>query len=617
MSRIPRKTRKPNARRARVDTSAAWPFVLVSIIVLVAFQPLLKEMGRLGVWDWEHHLAEYEVARQAIVDFHALPLWNPYIAGGTVLLQHPLSMWLAPGFLLILAFGSLKGAVLLIVARTILLACGVVALCRKLSLSRLASVMVAVLISAGGAYVPHVAYGHVEWTGLAYVVWSLYCLVVALENDRPFLWIALGGALAGFAFLAGAIYPVVGFAFFLAPFLAVQARKLGVRKLGGVILLFGISSFVVAAPKLLPELQLFGPNPRTTTIGIPLILESSPPPGNALLFALDFEFLKRDFYLPPEETNFHKPMRNYTATDLLLRQRLYQHIEFSAYIGWAALLLALVGLATPHRYRASLAASLLVLLVLVLSDALKVTVGVHPWSVLHQLPVFRELRTHGRFLVLAGLPLALFAGIGMDRVGSWIRGRRGVAICVAILCVITFDQVGRSRSLLARALPKEPPAVSSPERFVTHFLPRDGSDYATVRARVGAIRGHSNLYNLPRSAIPIEAPSYRGEAYTSSMLGRVRLVELRPNRAVIEVDTPVADKVILNQNYLAGWTRVDDDAPVTALNGVVATPVPPGRHTVVLEYRLPSFWVGLGLWLIGVIAIAVGFTRFRGWSERN
>ena len=69
------------------------------IIASLLYCPLLfSNPDRYGRNDWDQFSFRYETPRQALLRDHQLPLWNPYVNGGTVLLADPeLSPSLPPG----------------------------------------------------------------------------------------------------------------------------------------------------------------------------------------------------------------------------------------------------------------------------------------------------------------------------------------------------------------------------------------------------------------------------------------------------------------------------------------------------------------------------------------
>ena len=76
------------------------------VLVFSYFQPLSRG-------DWDQSFAYHELQRKTIINYHQLPLWNPYICGGQPWWAHPNCDVLSPFFILILIFGTIKGTLII------------------------------------------------------------------------------------------------------------------------------------------------------------------------------------------------------------------------------------------------------------------------------------------------------------------------------------------------------------------------------------------------------------------------------------------------------------------------------------------------------------------------
>lgn len=64
--------------------------VLIIIIISTYFTSgIVFSSDALVFWDWERNLAFLEYARKSIVDYHQIPLWNPYHCGGMPGIAYP------------------------------------------------------------------------------------------------------------------------------------------------------------------------------------------------------------------------------------------------------------------------------------------------------------------------------------------------------------------------------------------------------------------------------------------------------------------------------------------------------------------------------------------------
>ena len=74
-----------------VPARLVWPVVLVVFALATAIfcAPLFERPGYWGQNSWDQYLGWNGVPRLTLSKYKQLPLWNPYEAGGNVMLAHP------------------------------------------------------------------------------------------------------------------------------------------------------------------------------------------------------------------------------------------------------------------------------------------------------------------------------------------------------------------------------------------------------------------------------------------------------------------------------------------------------------------------------------------------
>ncbi|HYW79110.1 MAG TPA: hypothetical protein VE890_06005, partial [Thermoguttaceae bacterium] len=106
-------------RLLRSAVSVYGLLVLASIAFCPYFFTGLDQWGR---GDWDQFTFRFETPRLAILRDGQLPLWNPYVNGGNVLLAHPhcpaLSPWYLPTLLLGAPMGLRVGVLLFVIVGT-------------------------------------------------------------------------------------------------------------------------------------------------------------------------------------------------------------------------------------------------------------------------------------------------------------------------------------------------------------------------------------------------------------------------------------------------------------------------------------------------------------------
>ena len=186
--------------------------------------PVLAAGSQWGIWDWDHHFAFAEAERLAILDHGVIPLWNPYLSGGTFLLQHPQSSFLAPDFILILLFGAPIGMKLLIALRLALGVWGAYVLGRRIGMVPAGAALCSIAFNGSSAYVAHLAFGHFEWTLAGYLPWIVLGLLEWVRS-RSLGWGATAAGGIALLYLGGGMYLLFGLAFFGASFFLVEALR--------------------------------------------------------------------------------------------------------------------------------------------------------------------------------------------------------------------------------------------------------------------------------------------------------------------------------------------------------------------------------------------------------
>ena len=91
-------------------TRSAW--ILYGLLVLASAVYCLGLFSGLDQWgrgDWDQFSFRYETPRTAMLRDRQLPLWNPYVNGGNVLLAHPHCPAFSPWYLPTLVLGAPLG----------------------------------------------------------------------------------------------------------------------------------------------------------------------------------------------------------------------------------------------------------------------------------------------------------------------------------------------------------------------------------------------------------------------------------------------------------------------------------------------------------------------------
>ena len=166
--------------------AAAAPYLLLVALSLLYCAPLFSGLDRQGRGDWDQFTFRRLTPWLAMLRDRQLPLWNPYVNGGNVLLAHPHSPAFSPWYLPTLLFGPQLGIRIEVALLVILGATGMAALLRQWKVSKAGSILGGLLLMMSTHFTLHIAEGHVEWCLLGLIPWVVLCLLRAERSGVIF-----------------------------------------------------------------------------------------------------------------------------------------------------------------------------------------------------------------------------------------------------------------------------------------------------------------------------------------------------------------------------------------------------------------------------------------------
>jgi hypothetical protein len=568
-------------------------FCCVLLCIAIALRPVLHDLDLYGGHDWDEMSAHRLLTVKALLRFGQLPLWMPYACGG-------FSEWgnvqgasnLVSPFLPFYLLFELRHALRVELLGTVLLsALGTWLLAGQLTRSVSARTFACLVFVANGRFALQATTGHLWHLQYCYVPWAFWAFERLLAEKRLALApLCLGGAAFASMVYAGGIYPLPQAALLLGVYALARAalEKTWLPLFRCATL--GVVAVGLSAPKLFAVALDFGERPRLV-------------PSTE---AIDFLLLWRALVAPGQ-----------TPGSSPIAVPAWGWHEYGMYIGWAPALLVLLGVLwwAPRRE-----------LALKLTGAVALALGfgafhsLAPWTLLHQVGLFRSQHVPTRWLYPALLLLGVAAAAAFGRSLEKLRQRQNLDLALLAGCLLVAVDIGREASLsLAhafwmRARPlQEAPAFEQFERTPRRlqYWRRDYAPEAVPATLVGV----GVLQCTMHASLNIWAPKagngrpfgmgtrgrdsagYRGEAFTASGTGTARVVAFSPNEVVVEVTGARAgDQLVINQNFDPGW-RVDG-RPAERYHDAIAArlPVASGRFTF-------RFWPrGLSL---GLVALAL------------
>ncbi len=599
---------EPTPRPSRaVETLQA---IAISLgLTLLFFGPIFARWTNWGIEDWDQHAFYHEAARVSLLKYHQIPQWNPYYCGGTDLLANPQSRALGPTFPFILLFGTVGGLKIEMMLFAAIGMLGIYALGRSHGLDRVCAWLAPIVCFLGPFYALPMSSGMTWVLSTAYIPWIVLAYERWANRKQSIVLSAAGLALM---YLGGGVYPVAVTLLFIGLLTLFSLRR---SSIGAPLLTAGAVVAVMltlGAAKFFPSIAFMREFPRHVDKTYGFSLQS-----------LTYGLFDRDQRLEAARTQFDASSHN-TSPDSLLRGISSDFDDVGMYIGPVVAALSLCGLLAYGRSLWKLAAAVPIFLWLSAGDRARFT----PFALLQRLPVYDSFRYPERFRLIWFLILCLFAGCGVqwvrDRVSTRFGVRAGLILVTAIIALVATDLFAVTRPIYRAAFPIPPLAtiefadfrqIRALPSYDEHGFTKVADEiygswsahYPALLMNLGAVECYETAI-VPRRAVPMGSPAYRGEAHLDGAEGTVTTAYWSPNVLRFTVDAKAPATLVVNQNYYGNWRAVDG-RPVTSRDGLISVAVDPQDHSIELRYGRRSFTSGLLVSAIAWMVAAVVLVR--------
>jgi len=589
----------PGRGRGREAGIALLTFVALGSILLAG---TYRNFDYRGGKDWESFVGQTQAEVTTLREYGQLPMWNPWRGGGQPSLAQPVSMLFSPVTPLALFVGVLPAYKLMLVPLFVAGCFGMWLLAGHLGLSASARLVPPLGFFGSSVFPLYVSGGLPNWAcAMAILPWLLLFHRRAACDGRFVVAAALGWA--GVLF-CGAVDRFL----FLPVLLGLDALLVSAsrRSLRPLFALAGILALGagLAAVRVLPLLEVYIIYPRE-------MADATRHLSPALLPRV---FLGAQI---PDLVNLDGAFVGRGADQVYW-------INVGSYIGPVAALLVGLGAALEARATWVLTAMALVLAWLSFGS------GVEPslWQLLHRLPPLSSLQGPERLVLFLTFYLSLLAGFGHRAFQGAIASRWPESRCVRwgstslVLAAMMVPMLAVNAPLSATAFvvePRadaraaEPPSARPPFRQALerrHALQWGPPLLDPVLRNEGNVLGYTNI-PIPRAARPHRSRAYRGEAYLEGGRGVVSDLEITPNEIRLRAEVAEADHLVVNQNFFPGWRAQGAEAEPRSLDGLLALPLPSGRHDVVLRFRPGPAMAGAIVTLASAIGCGVILARGR------
>ena len=544
-----------------------------------AWWPMLAAYPKTETYEGPYLQQALEAARVSVVRYHELPLWNTFNCGGVPLWDNPQGFIATPlVWPLLLAFDTTRVLSIWYVGHVAIgFVCMWILARHELGLSREGTFVAAGMWAFSGIHSLQFTGTGFHWAASMYMPLAIFLWRRAERDLRAAAGLAI---LMSLEFYGGAVYPIMLTTVMLLGETLTRvwqpARMKGIARAACVA---GLWAFLLSAARLIPVIYQSSAHKR----GLPVETD-----------ALDWTTLK-DMFLARTHT---REIPGHT----------YLWPEFGNYVGPLLLGLALIGLLTgapSHVW-------VLVTLVWVFGFMLGHAGRWAPWHLLnaHVFP-FKDMRVPSRFTTPVGLFLALFAGVGVDRIERmtlFVTRQRRVAnaahlAALGIGLVGVGDLCTAGYHWIADSYNGPPLKRTSPAAHLYLEGPRLASFVDQPRQNRGRFECWEE-WGWERGAPlwPGDVPQARA---TDPTTGAVTGVSRTTNTFTADIVASAPTRVRFNTSFDLAWRTsvgnvVEDDR-------VLGVDFPAGSHHVVVKYWPRGLTAGFILSGAGVLSVTAYF----------
>lgn len=541
-----------------------------------------------------------EFQRKTIVEYHQLPLWNPYHAGGVPNIAFHFISFLYPFFIFNFFLGSVIGFKINLAIHLFLGLIGMFLLSRYLKMNTLPAVLSSSIFILNSIIPLHFTSGHPWILSIAYIPWVFLNFLKLLDKKhfKYILWIAI---LLNLIFLQEGFYIFFYVSLFLLIYFLLNFNKYGTLNITKKIFYIYSLTFLIGAIIFIPTIDLSFRYSRHT-------IEYS---GYSLT-ALCHSLLDRDqnYYTERELGPFYNGIIGEKGKHPFIIGISHGWNEYGVYIGLIPLILFLIGIPLLWRKYWRLVISSIIFLWLAFGDRVQFSL----WRFIHQFPIFNQLRASSRFIIIFIFCLAIIDGLTMQKLYQLFhkktKHKKTIKIIASlIIFFVAFDLIIVNGQVLNDAFIIPPLDIKPHKEFYQTSIHYKYSNLTTMYDYPNFLRneGKVNAYiEIPTKiyAVPRESEGYKGEVYLQNTKGEASYAYWSPNKLIVNVNVSDEGYVVVNQNYDKGW-KTKNNRKVESFNGLISTKVYPEDRQITFYYLPNSFILGIVISFLTLIGIIV------------
>ncbi len=559
--------------------------IIILIFLTLAFCiPVIKNIDKLGVSDWDYFYALNGAITKTILEYHQIPLWNPYMCGGMPLMGYPESSFPSLTSLNAMIFGVVVGLKIDMIIHLILGLIGMFYLLRYLKLSLISSFLGSIIFVLNSAFIWNILAGYTNFMGFAYLPLVFLFYLKAFEKKS---YTVISSIFMVLMILEGGRHPALTTILLLimhSVFLGLKNRNLKSFKI--VILIF-LFSFLLGSVKILPGIDWI--NQYVIS-------------GSCVWNSSYIDEIHDMFFIVPWMSNE----------------------EFSAYTGFFPMVLFLISIPVLLKKEYPLILTCFMFFLLMLGNFSFFA----PWNFFNHIPPFNyfDVTTRMRFVFVFILSILVAMLVTKIENISFSVNKLNILKTVIIMILvfyITFDLATNDYKLLDGSSYAELPEINESEEFrqVENF-PLYGalsSLYPTLLQNEGTPYCEFVALDSSSPISTFDDEDYTGEVYLKFKNGHVEYEYWSPNIMIVALNVTDNDILVINQNFDYNWKAADREVSLfrrkpIRLNriyykGLISTKVKPNDRKIIFYYMPYSFIVGLMVSTLSVIACFLYFFK--------
>ena len=237
-----------------------------------------------------------------------------------------------------------------------------------------------------------------------------------------------------------------------------------------------------------------------------------------------------------------------------------------------------------------------------------------PWSLLHRLPFMSSTRVSSRFIIISVFVIAILAGLVLELFYREVKqSSKAKYFFIAIIIFIILDLLTVNTKPFNNVFPNYPSEVSPGDVFhqMKDFDVGRSGAYSSIYLNLLANTGTLNAYDAVPNKVFAKSfndSEYKGEVYLDGN-GTASYAYWSPNKLIVNINIENESRLIMNQNYDAGW-RIKGKV-AESFKGLLSTNVTPSDKTVEFYYLPTAFIIGLTMTLVSIIIVVFSFRYFK------